>query len=99
MGTVLALNIIFILSGTLIILARKRKKQKAEMERLKALPIEEKKLALMKLQGKVNEFKTNHLLHFFLTVFMAGLWIIPWFFIAQSNAARRKEVESLIDAI
>lgn len=31
---------------------------------------------------------TSHLLHLFLSVMTAGLWIVIWFFVAQSNASQ-----------
>lgn len=77
----------------------KYKIQTAEIERIKSLDIERKKIELMKLQGKLNEYKTSHVLHLLLSIFMLGLWIIPWFLIAQSNASRRSQIQELIDTI
>lgn len=88
-----------IIGAAILVSVVEGKKRKKEIERIKSLPLEEKKFELMKLQGKIGEFKTNHLLHFFLSLFMIGIWIIPWFFIAQSNGARRKEINEMIDQI
>lgn len=77
----------------------KYKKQTAEIERIKSLDIERKKIELMKLQGRLNDYKTSHVLHLLLSVFMLGLWVIPWFLIAQSNASKRSQIQELIDTI
>lgn len=77
----------------------KYKKQTAEIDRIKGLDIERKKIELMKLQGRLNDYKTSHVLHLLLSCFMLGLWIIPWFLIAQSNASKRSQIQQLIDSI
>lgn len=33
---------------------------------------------------------TSHVLHLLLSVFTLGIWIIVWFFVAQSNASQAK---------
>lgn len=77
----------------------KKEKERKEIEKIKAMNIEEKKLYLMKMQLKVDRFKTSHILHLLLCVPTAGLWIIPWFLIAQSNKSQRDELEKLTDSI
>lgn len=89
--------LLFVVAGA--ITYKKNAEKKAELERLKSLPLEEKKLVLAKLQLKMDQFKTNHILHLLLSIFMVGLWIIPWFFIAQSNSTKRKEIESLVNSL
>ena len=38
----------------------------------------------------VKSHRVNHILHFFVTLFTLGLWLIPWIFIAITGGERRK---------
>jgi hypothetical protein len=67
-----------------------------KLERLKSLPIEEKKLEIMKLQTLMTKYQTSHVLHFLICIFSIGLWVIPWFLIANNNSSKRSEIEKLI---
>jgi hypothetical protein len=36
--------------------------------------------------------KTSHILHFFLSVASAGLWLIPWFILSANNTGERNKI-------
>ena len=38
----------------------------------------------------VRNHRVNHLLHFFVTLFTLGLWLIPWILIGITGGERRK---------
>jgi preprotein translocase subunit YajC len=82
-----------------LIIFYERKKLQKEIERIQSLDIERKKIEIMKLQVKMEKYKTSHVLHLLLTIFMLGFWIIPWLLISQSNRSKRNEVEKLINSI
>lgn len=88
---------IFYITLIVIYFRYKKSKHTKKIDELRKLPVEERKFQLLKLQGKSTKYKTNHILHLLLTLFMLGLWIIPWFFIAQSNSAKRSEIDKLIE--
>ena len=52
--------------------------------------IQQRQMEFTKIQAKMSNYNTSHVLHFILTIFAFGLWIIPWFLISQSNAGNRK---------
>tara|TARA_B100001059_G_scaffold214400_1_gene231116 strand:+ start:200 stop:493 length:294 start_codon:yes stop_codon:yes gene_type:complete len=77
----------------------KNKKQKAYFEKLAAMPPEQKQLELMKLQTKMDKYKTSHVLHFLITIFSFGFWIIIWFIVANQNAHSRRSIEKMIEKV
>ena len=88
-----------LLIGLMIYYRIKAQKRKKEIEKIKAMNIEEKKIYIMKMQLKSDNLKTNHVLHLLLCIPTAGLWIIAWFFIAQSNQSQRSELEKLLNEV
>lgn len=70
-----------------------------EMDRISSLDTERKKIEIVKLQTKRESYKTNHVLHLLLSIFTLSLWVIPWFFIAQSNGKKRYMIDRYIEAI
>ncbi len=42
---------------------------------------------------------TNHILHFLLCLFTGGFWVIPWIFIASSNNAHNRDIDSDINIL
>ena len=43
------------------------------------------------LQDKLSQYRTNHLLHFILSLFTLGLWIPVWLIVSISNANERRK--------
>lgn len=50
------------------------------------------------LIAEYSNAKTNHVLHLLLTIFTAGVWVIPWILIAASNAGKRSKLRDQIEA-
>lgn len=76
-----------------------RKKTVMEINRLLKLDKESKKIELEKLKMKVDKNKTNHILHFFITLFTSGAWALIWIIITMSNSSERAKIEKLIESI
>lgn len=87
------------LSGFWIYILIKRKGLKVRIEGMKTLPVDEKQFQLMKLQAQKEKFKTNHILHFLLSLATIGLWVIPWFLVSFTNSLHKNNVERIIDNI
>ena len=72
----------------------------AKQERIekKLLDFEYRKTILEK---NIDATRTNHILHFLLTVLTAGVWIIMWMFVAWNNSSKRtnyqRELKKLHD--
>jgi len=43
-------------------------------------------------QTEAARFKTSHVLHFFLSLFSAGLWLLVWLIVAASNTRERNRI-------
>ncbi len=71
---------------------RKIREKNKVLERVDSQSLDRKLLEVAKLQSEISQYKTNHILHFLIAFFSFGLWIIPWFFIAQSNKNKRIEI-------
>lgn len=41
---------------------------------------------------ELSTHKTNHLLHFFITLFTVGFWLLPWFIMSASNTGERNKI-------
>lgn len=94
--------IVVVVIAIIILYFKDKKENEAfqkELDRISGLDIERKKLEIMKLQNEKDKFKTNHILHLLLSIFTVSLWIIPWFFIAQSNGKKREKIDKFISAI
>jgi hypothetical protein len=89
---ILALSFLFFLGWYIF---NKNKKQKHEVERIKSLSTEDKKIYLMKAQMNLDKYKTNHILHFIVSILCIGVWII----ISHNNTVKRREIEKLIEEI
>ena len=48
------------------------------------------------LEMRRQHYKTNHILHFLLTIFTLGLWVMVWLLMALSNSHQRGKVERQI---
>ena len=48
------------------------------------------------LKMKLAKVKTSHLLHFFLSLFTGGLWVIVWVVVAAANGSKEKNLENKI---
>lgn len=72
---------------------------KRYIEKIKKMNIQQRQMELTKIQAKMSNYNTSHVLHFILTIFCLGLWIIPWFLISQSNAGNRRNLEKLMDKV
>lgn len=75
------------------------KRVQNKIRKINSLDFESKKIEILKLQAKMSTYNTSHLLHFFLSIFTSGLWIIPWMLISMSNSSYRKEIQKIIDSI
>ncbi|WP_044871918.1 hypothetical protein [Pseudomonas sp. LFM046] len=42
---------------------------------------------------------TNHILHLLLCIPTFGLWLIVWFFVANSNASHNQKIQKQIDQV
>lgn len=58
-----------------------------------------KLIEIEKLKVELNKYKTNHLLHALLSIFMFGLWVIPWYFIWVRNNYKYVRVEEKLNQI
>ena len=58
--------------------------------------IEQVQLEMQKLQADVAKYKTSHVLHFLLSVFSGGLWLIAWVLIAQHNGSYLAKHEKMM---
>lgn len=77
----------------------KQRSRAKYIEKISRLSPEQKQLEMTKLSSKMGDYKTSHVLHAVLTIFMLGIWIVPWILIAQHNASHRKKIESLMDSV
>jgi hypothetical protein len=77
----------------------KDKGQKREIERIRSLNNDRRGIELVKLQGRLSDYKTNHVLHLLLTLLMFGFWIIPWILISRSNSSKRAQIKELIQVL
>ena len=41
---------------------------------------------------QAGKYKTDHVLHFIISLITAGLWIPIWFLVAQKNASKRASI-------
>ncbi|WP_455757635.1 hypothetical protein [Sulfurimonas sp.] len=46
-------------------------------------------LSVIEEQAIRDKYKTNHILHFLLSIVTAGLWIIVWLLVVQDNNSKR----------
>lgn len=60
------------------------------------LSSDEKNLEVIKIQTKVLEARTSHTLHFLISFFTIGTWIVVWIFVTASNQSQRKYYEKMI---
>jgi Mg2+/citrate symporter len=76
-----------------------KKKQEKYIKKVSEMSVDQRKMELMKIQTKMSKYKTSHVLHLLLSLFMLGFWIIPWIMIAQSNASNRRKLEKFMDIV
>ena len=50
-------------------------------------------------QDRLSRYRTNHILHFILSLFTVGFWIPVWLIISISNANERKKATNKIRKI
>lgn len=78
-------------------------KERKDMQTFKSLLSgmghEQQMIELTKLQTKINNTKTNHILHFLITFFTAGVWIIPWVLIASQNSSQQQQLNKMMESI
>jgi uncharacterized membrane protein (DUF106 family) len=75
----------------------RNKNDRKQLDRISGMDLENKKFELMKMQSKMSNYKTNHILHLLLSIITFGIWIFAWILIAQSNSSKRKRIEDLIE--
>ena len=56
--------------------------------------VSDAQVALLLSQKK----QTNHILHLLLSVVTGGVWLIVWFFVADSNRRHNRQVDAQIEA-
>lgn len=98
---ILAISLIFLLwIGGVYFIKQMEKTDKEEyITKLQSLPVEEKKLYIMKLQHKLTKHQTNHILHFLLSIVTFGIWIVPWALVTHINYYERKNITEQIERI
>lgn len=95
---IITVSIITVLILSLVSFFQMRKKRKY-LDAVERMNDKAKQREIIKLAKNKESYRTNHLLHFLLTFFCVGFWVIPWFIIAQSNASQRDKIDSLINSI
>ena len=93
---VFAIPVLIIFSPIFFIRAWKRKRY---IQRIENMNPQQRQLEMTKLQGQLSKYDTSHVLHFLLSVICLGMWVIPWFLIAQSNASQKRKIEKLMDGL
>lgn len=98
MGPMLVFGFL-VLSGIFYYNKKKSERIHNEILRIKSLDLESKKFEFMKLQKQHSDAKVNHLLHFFLSIFTVGFWVIPWILISSSASKQRNQIDEIIEKI
>ncbi|MBT3980054.1 MAG: hypothetical protein HOE90_01805 [Bacteriovoracaceae bacterium] len=100
-GTViilLGLGLTVAVMATPIILFNRRQ-QKKLFEKYEKMSPEQRQLEVGRLQASMGNKKTSHFLHFFITFFTFGFWIIPWVLISHNNTVERRRIDNMLNTI
>lgn len=76
-----------------------RRKRRKELQRFKSLSSEQRQLEMMKVQAKLQKYKTSHFLHLVLVFFTCGLWLFAWIAISLSNSSQVRQIEDTMKNI
>lgn len=102
---IMAIQALSILMPALILAAyiymkiSKSKELKSYKERMMGLSPEMRQFELVRLQGSLSEYKTNHILHFLISVFTGSLWVPVWIVIAFLARGHKKNIMKYIASV
>lgn len=93
--------VLILLASALLILGRAlfkyaQFKEKKLINKFKVMTPEQRQFEMVRLQANLSNHKTSHLLHFVLSVFTCGAWVIPWLLIDQHNTSYKRKYNYLM---